>query len=393
MHLMLVTTSLGAGGAERVASTLVNAWAKRGEHVTLVTLDAATPDFYSLDPEVSRVRLDLSCDSANWREFIFNNIRRVWKLRSVVRSCAPDVIVSFIDKTNVLVLLATRGLNVPVIVEEHIDPRMHPVGGIAQWLRGLVYPRACAVVVLTSSVVGWAREIAGSTPVHVIPNPISHQFLCGQVTNDRSSGHTVVAMGRMNPQKGFDMLLSAFAQCAPKRPDWRLRIVGEGPERPRLKTMVEDLRLDDRVSLDPVVKEPEKVLRTSDLFVLSSRYEGFPMVLLEAMACGLPVVSFDCPSGPREMIREGVDGVLVPPNDVDAMARALDRLMGAEDERQRLGRRAVEVINRFGLAPVMDMWNEILVKATQRKPSASRLGKIGRRETAATVQSGMTTPE
>ena len=201
--------------------------------------------------------------------------------------------------------------------------------------------------------------------MYVIPNPIADQFLRIPGTNGKPSGHTVVAMGRMEPQKGFDMLLRAFAQCAPKYPDWCLKIVGEGSERQRLNTIVAELQLKDRITLERVVKEPEKVLRSSDLFVLSSRYEGFPMVLLEAMACGLPVVSFDCPSGPGEMIRQGVDGFLVPPNDVDALAATLDRLMGAQDERQRLGKRAAEVIDRFGLPSVMGLWNEVLTKAVQ----------------------------
>jgi glycosyltransferase involved in cell wall biosynthesis len=181
-------------------------------------------------------------------------------------------------------------------------------------------------------------------------------------------------MGRMGREKGFDRLLTAFGKCAERHPEWSLRIVGEGDERPSLQKLAVKLGLESRIRLDTVTKVPEKVFRDSDLFVLSSRYEGFPTVLLEAMACGLPVISFDCPSGPREMIRHGIDGVLVPPDDVEALAKAMDRLMGSQQERRRLAARAIEVNERFGVPRVMAMWSEVLGKAA-RADRPSRASK------------------
>jgi GalNAc-alpha-(1->4)-GalNAc-alpha-(1->3)-diNAcBac-PP-undecaprenol alpha-1,4-N-acetyl-D-galactosaminyltransferase len=124
--------------------------------------------------------------------------------------------------------------------------------------------------------------------------------------------------------------------------------------------LADHLGIADRVRLPGVIKDPERVLRQSDFFVLSSRYEGFPMALLEAMACGLPVVSFDCHSGPREMIQNGVNGLLVPPNDVDALAKAMAHLMGNEHERKRLGEQATAVAEKFSLAKVTQMWRSLL---------------------------------
>jgi glycosyltransferase involved in cell wall biosynthesis len=219
--------------------------------------------------------------------------------------------------------------------------------------------------VQTGGIGEWARRVVSKEAVHVIPNPISEQFFGSDKLNGTNVHYTVVAMGRMEPQKGFDRLLTAFAKCAERHPEWTLRIVGEGAERAPLQGLAVKLGLESRIRLDAVTKAPENVLRDSDLFVLSSRYEGFPMVLLEAMACGLPVISFDCPTGPREMIRDGIDGVLVAPDDVEALAEAMDNLMGAQQVRQRLAARAVEVSERFSVARVMAMWSEVLTKAVR----------------------------
>ena len=328
-----------------------------------MTFDSVEKDFYRIDPRVKRIALGHTRQSKNWREFIGNNLQRVNRLRAIFRSSEYDVVVSFIDKTNVLVLLATLGLDVPVVVSERTDPRRYAIGTVAAGLRRVLYPSARAVVVQTAGVSTWAQRIVGKESIHVIPNPISEQFL-GIYGSVGTSGHcTVVAMGRLEPEKGFERLLAAFAKCAERHAEWTLRIVGEGTQRPQLRELAVELGLESRIKLDTVTKEPEKVLGDSDLFVLSSRYEGFPMVLLEAMACGLPVISFDCPSGPREIIRDGIDGILVPPDDVEALAKAMDSLMGAQKERQRLGGRAVEVKMRFGLPRVTEMWSEVLRKA------------------------------
>lgn len=365
MRIAFVIYSLAAGGAERVASTLINYWVGAGEQVTLVTWDSVEKDFYPIDARVKRMVLGLTSESNNRREFITNNLRRIRSLRALFRSCEFDVIVSFIDKGNVLVLLATLGLGVPVIVSERVDPRKYPVGTVAAALRRVLYPLAQAVVVQTAGISQWARRIVRKEAIYVIPNPISEQFLGSHRANGTSAHHTVVAMGRMEPEKGFDRLLTAFSKCAERHPDWILRIVGEGAERARLQALAVKLGLESRIRLDTVTKKPERVLRDSDLFVLSSRYEGFPNVLLEAMACGLPVISFDCASGPGEMIRDGIDGVLVPPDDVEALAKTMDRLMGAPRERQRLAARAVEVRERFSLPRVMAMWSEVLGKVAR----------------------------
>ena len=170
-----------------------------------------------------------------------------------------------------------------------------------------------------------------------------------------------MAMGRLAQEKGFDLLLDAFALVAGRHPDWTLEIVGEGPLRSHLESYTQKLDLGGRVLMPGFTRQPFDAMRRADLFALSSRCEGFPNVLLEAMACGVAAVSFDCPSGPRHIIRDGVDGTLVPSGDTHALAQSLDRLMGNEAERRRLAARAPEVAVRFGAAKIMSIWEDLVL--------------------------------
>jgi GalNAc-alpha-(1->4)-GalNAc-alpha-(1->3)-diNAcBac-PP-undecaprenol alpha-1,4-N-acetyl-D-galactosaminyltransferase len=359
MRIMLAVSSMGAGGAERVAATLVNHWSATGHVVALVTVASSDLDFYPLDRRVARIDLDLLRNSRNWRDFLLVNFERLRRLRSAIREFSPEVIVSFLDATNVRMLLASIGTGVPVIVEEHIDPRQRPLGGIVKFLRHLLYKRAAAVVVLTPGIAQWASGFVKQEAIHVIPNPIDGQFCKNGKLEPHSDRRQVIAIGRLERQKGFDMLLKAFAGCAEEHPGWTLKIIGDGSEREQLEALARTLQISDRVDWQRVAKEPERNLRCSDFFVLSSRYEGLPMVLLEAMACGLPVVSFDCPSGPREIIQDGENGLLVAANETDALAQAMSRLMSNDNERKRLAQNATRIVERFGLGKIAEMWSTL----------------------------------
>lgn len=363
MRITLIISALGPGGAERVMSIMANYWAAHAQHVTLVTVGSLDTDFYALDPRVQRVGLGLMGYSSNFLAAVRNNVMRVRRLRQAIRTSQPDVVLSFVDRTNVLVLVSTLGLGMPVIVAEHTDPRQHAVGFIWAGLRRLLYPQAAAIVVLTQGLRPWAEHFVKKETVHVIPNPVqvpATSFESNGAQEPRGSGRTVAAMGRLSPVKGFDLLLKAFARCVEKHTDWSLMILGEGDERLRLEAMASDLGIKDRVTMPGLAKDPLRILSGTDLFVLSSRYEGFPMALVEAMACKLPVISADYPSGPRDIVRDGVDAILVPPNDVNALAGAMDRLMANQAERQRLGANAVQVIERFSIEKIMNTWDNLL---------------------------------
>jgi GalNAc-alpha-(1->4)-GalNAc-alpha-(1->3)-diNAcBac-PP-undecaprenol alpha-1,4-N-acetyl-D-galactosaminyltransferase len=359
-RLTAVIGSLVAGGAERIMAILTEAWAARGWNVELILTLAAPSEesFFAVDPRVKVRRLDLYRPSPLLRDKLRGNLRRLQVVRRAIRASRPDVIVAFMVETNVVTTLATRGLRVPVVVEEHIYSSWPPLPLRWRLLRFATYPLASSVVALTPSALS-TLGLAQGRRGRVIPNPVLPAPPGDVLPADPP---VMVAMGRLVPQKGFDMLLDAFAVVARTNPDWNLEVWGEGPDRVALERRRDSLGLTDRVTFPGTTQAPYDVLRRAGFFVLSSRREGFPTVLGEAMASGIPAVSFDCPSGPRELIRDGVDGLLVPSEDVAALAAGMDRLIADPDLRARLASRAPDVVERFSLDAVLERWDDIFVE-------------------------------
>ena len=182
------------------------------------------------------------------------------------------------------------------------------------------------------------------------------------------SAKLVVAAGRLGKRKGFDRLLSAWARVAHEFPEWRLAIFGHGPWARKLVRRADELGVGDSVDLaGNSPRLPEEMAKAS-LYVMTSRREGFPMVLLEAMSVGLPVIAYDCPTGPRDIITDGVDGYIVRDGDSAALAASLAELMDAEDERRRLGVAALEKAAAFDITLIAARWEALFeeLAATKR---------------------------
>lgn len=365
--ITFIISDLSAGGAQRVMSMMANYWAAKGWTITIITFDdGSTPPFYDLLPGIRHMPLDVAEESSFAIKGILNNLDRVRVLSRAIRSSSPDAVISFMNTVNVLTLMATRRLGIPVLVSERIDPAMHNIGRVWERLRLLFYPYAVCIIVQTDR----ARDyfpVEMRKSVSIIPNPVNilpyNEIILPVRGEDKPA---IVAMGRFEEQKGFDLLLQAFARVHCVYPGWTLTILGDGPLRPELEALCEASGLTGSVSLPGNVKNPHTYLINADMFVLSSRFEGFPNAILDAMACGLPVIATDCRSGPREIIRDGVDGILVQPDDVDALAATMERLISSEAERAELGARAVEVRERFGMDAIMGQWEKILEKACSR---------------------------
>jgi GalNAc-alpha-(1->4)-GalNAc-alpha-(1->3)-diNAcBac-PP-undecaprenol alpha-1,4-N-acetyl-D-galactosaminyltransferase len=373
MKITLVIYAMGLGGAQRVVSILANYWATHGWEVTLITLSGSSrPSFYHLEAPVKLVQLGIIGDSPSFPTLLSTGRQRISVLREAIIVSKPDAIVSFLNTVNVITLIATWKLNIPIIVSEHIYPGFTDVNQVWQILMKLTYRYADWVTLLTESALPFYPSDRGYRSI-VMPNPVITPDPAVETERLLVSPMSI-AIGRLQPQKGFDLLIKAFSQLRHKYPDWQLTILGEGPIRGDLEQLRSQLQLTERVHLPGQVQNVNAYLRQADIFVLSSRFEGFPMSLCEAMACGLPVLATDCLSGPREIITDGVDGMLVATEDIDALACGLDALMSDPAKRQQLAQAAPQILNRFGLEQVMNMWSERIEQAIlHRRESANNL--------------------
>ena len=363
MRITFVISTLSAGGAERMMSILVNYFATQGYEITLITFDNLNSDFYRVDNTIQRYYLDALQVSKGFFHSLFINYRLWKRLRKAINQSNPDFVISFMAEVNVITILATRGLHIPTIIAERVDPRFQPIQRYWGILRLRFYRYATYLVIQTESVRQWAQQVTNPYQIVTIPNPAP----AIPKTEGITPNNQIVTMGRLAHQKGHDLLIKSFAKIANEYPDWQLVIIGEGEKCADLEQIIQDNNLGDSIQLVGRIENPFPILQQAKVFVLPSRWEGFPNALLEAMACGVPVISFDCPSGPSDIIRHEVDGLLVPPEDIEALAAAMQRLMDNEDERQKFGERALEVTERFSIEKIMAQWEALFHQVIQNK--------------------------
>ncbi|MDF3861509.1 glycosyltransferase family 4 protein [Achromobacter denitrificans] len=362
LRVLLFIHSLHGGGAERVAADLSAHWAGMGRDVMVVTQAGVEGDVYALHPKVRREVLHTAGEGGGLRG-IWSNVQRVRALRRVVRAFRPDIVLGMMTTASVLSVLACAGLSCRVIATEHTHPPSQTLSGFWQRLRRMTYPRAASVVALTRGTADWLDRHMPGCRLAVIPNPVHFPLpraepILTPITGDGRK--RLLAVGRLHADKGFDLLIQAFSQLAASHPDWDLVILGEGEERRALEAQLREAGLASRVFMPGRAGNVGDWYDSADLYVLTSRFEGLSNTLLESMASGLAAVSFDCDTGPREIVRDGVDGVLVRPNgDVPALAKALDAAMGDAAERSRMAQAAIDVRDRFSAARVLQKWQEL----------------------------------
>lgn len=368
--ILIFINSLTCGGAERVASSLAGYLARSGCAVIVVTMQGRERDFYTLDQRVTRYCLDTAYDKPFLAKILVNigNFRR---LRRILRRDKPDVVLGMMTKCAVMSILTGLGLPVRVVVSERNFPGQKRIAWLLAQQRRLLYRLADALAAQTNEEAKWLKRHVAAADIKVIPNAVFRPLPAAEpVIPPRdwldSDDKVVLAAGRLSQQKGFDLLIRAFSMIDTHSSGWKLVIVGKDGDagdpgtRGHLVKLVQDLGLEGRVLLPGLAGNIGDWYERADMFVLSSRYEGFPNVLLEAMACGCPCIAFDCDTGPRDLIRSGENGLLVPALDVTALSRAMEQLMVDQDYRTLLAQKAVAVRETFSEEAVMGKWKQLL---------------------------------
>ena len=363
---IIKTLATRGGGAERVLTHIIGGLARRGHDVTLLSFGSPNdPDFYPVDATIRRYWL--RSGNVQARSSTLEVLNRISGVRKLIRDLRPDIAVGFMHSAYVPLALALSTSRVPVIASEHIlydHYHSFPLEALA--LR--VAAPLCARITVISDSIRNSFPPALRRRMDAIPNPVVGAGPLADPIGGQSK--VLLNVGRLFDQKDQRTLIEAFARVAHAWPDWTLRIVGEGPLRRTLESLVRDKGLQGRVQLPGAVDHIGAEYAAAQLFVMSSRYESFGLATAEALAHGLPAIGFaDC-AGTNELIHDNVNGTLVPHGDrIAGLEAALRRLMTDSDARVRLGAAGPSTVKQFSLESIVSDWERLLCRCAKRGPT------------------------
>lgn len=341
--IFLVIPTLQQGGAERVASELVNRFSTYPGYQVHLVLLADKPLFFEVDDKVHIHQLGVKKTNC------FVNLARhglqLLKLRHLIQKHNPNAVLSFMTRYNIFTLLASSFIDVKVFVSDRSNPNKLLSNRIS-FLRNVLYPYASGVIAQTDLAKSVLLEKTKHNNIKVIPNPARHVQIYSNISREK----IILNAGRLVPEKGHDYLLKAFAKL--KKSDWKLVILGDGPLRPGLQKLSKELGIEKNICMPGAVKNIDEWYAKASIFAFSSISEGFPNALVEAMSAGLPCISFDCDAGPRDIIVDNQNGLLIPVGDVVQFTAKLQLLIDDKCLRDRLARKASLVTKKYDASSV-----------------------------------------
>ena len=353
MKVAILIRTLDAGGAERAASALANAFSRAGHAVTILCL-TGSGSFYTIDNDVRVRYLSKNEADKNRRANPTVLLARARALRQYVRTEKPDVLVCMSWYTSLYGIVCTTGVSTLCIGSERANPYVQDANRITTFLRRFTAARCDGFVCQTVRARSFYSR-AAQKKIAVIPNAVFNPLVYEtSVPNIRDK--VIAGCGRLDHNKGFDVLLDAFAIVHAAYPQYALRIFGEGESRGELTAQAQRLHLSSCVDLPG--SDPRAILSVAhaSVFVLSSRSEGMPNALIEAMAAGVPCVATRCDMGPEELIEDGVNGLLVPVDDPQATAQAILRILADAELSDSLSRNALQMRTTNDLSAIAARW-------------------------------------
>lgn len=358
MHIAFMIGSLTKGGSERVMTNLIDYFIGQGHEVTLIT-QYKKENEYPLNEQAKRILSDIT-EEETGRSRILNFIKRFHKLRRIWKSERPDVILVFIGKNNIMTLLTSMGLHIPVVVSVRADPNQEYPGKAMRFLAGFLFRYAAGVVVQTRQSRQFFPDRVQKKAV-ILKNPVNTAFFENYYEGERD--HTIVTVGRIDDNKNQQLLIRAFAQIASQYPDYQVILYGTGEDLPKLRALTKELEIENRVIFAGSVNDVAERIKKAGVFVLTSDTEGMPNALIEAMVMGLPVISTDCPcGGPADLIITGKNGLLTPVRDVDKMKENLQYMLNDLHKAQEMGREARKTCEIYRSDRVYREWYEYIMQ-------------------------------
>lgn len=341
-----------SGGTERVTTLIANELSKKGYNISIVSLVDGKDPFFTLESDIQTYSLYSKKVS-----FKKNFMSVIWKIRKFVKSNNINTFIVVDSISCVFTVPALFGLSNKHICWEHFNYKVDLGISFRRVGRKLAARYCDSVVTLTERDKGyWIQGTQHKSQITAIANPCPFPE---QNYNKRDDKKTVLAVGRLTYQKGFDLLLESWIKVNKAMPDWKLKIIGEGEDRAKLTEFIRKHQLTESVELAGNTNNISEYYKEAEIFCLSSRFEGFPMVLLETLAFGLPAVSFDCDTGPAEVLRD-TGAILVPANDVNNLAISLIELMNNEEQRKMISDKSKEKARVYQPENIISQWVDLI---------------------------------